>query len=98
MSAIASSAPCAFNWALRLSARFQQLANDNAACLPGCASHDDSGLDHDRLLLNVVPSCSGVPRGVTAVLLGSMPSAASRVRRECTGDRSSVLSRAAVFP
>src|SRR5215467_12588600 len=80
-------------------ARFQQLANDNAACLPGCASHDDFGLDHDHLLLNVVvPSCSSAPRAITAALPGSMPSAASAVRGGCTRDPSSVLSRAEVFP
>src|SRR5262249_53791396 len=78
-------------------ARFQQLVNDNAAGLPGGASHDDSGLDHDRLLLKVVASCSSTPKVVTAALLGSMPSAASKVRPACTGDPSSVLSRAAVF-
>jgi len=56
-------------------------------------------LDLDHLLLNVVvPSCSSAPRAITAALLGSMPSAASAVRRGCTRDPSSVLSRAEVFP
>src|SRR5215469_11452428 len=61
MSATVISAPCAFKCTLRPSSfvyqgadrvsGLQQFGNDYAARFSGCASHDDSWLSHDRLLL-----------------------------------------------
>src|SRR5215831_9628248 len=57
-------------------AGFQQFDNDDATSFPARAGYDDSWLDHNRLLIKVVPSCSSAPMGVTAALPSSMPSAA----------------------